>query len=101
MTIRERFALPVPAGDAMIYGAPHETADGSTIITVARPGGLLRPGGQPLGIFVVRDGAAMWQPAFDATRIATLGVLTGLLSAVIATLAVLRRPPWPDVSIRM
>jgi hypothetical protein len=27
-------------------------------------------------------------------------VITGLASAVIATLAVLRRPPWPDIVLR-
>jgi hypothetical protein len=31
----------------------------------------------------------------DANRIALIGVLTGLLAAVIASLAVLRQPPWP------
>jgi hypothetical protein len=36
----------------------------------------------------------------DGNRIALLGVITGLASAVIATLAVLRRPPWPDIVLR-
>jgi hypothetical protein len=27
-------------------------------------------------------------------------VITGLLAAVIGSLAVLRRPPWPDISLR-
>ncbi|MFX0578650.1 hypothetical protein [Nocardia nepalensis] len=83
--------------DSVIYGQPHETHDGSTVITVARTGGLLRSA-RPVGVFVVHDGQVTWAPAVDATRITLLGELIGLLAAVIATLAVLRRPPWPDLS---
>ncbi|MFI5777432.1 hypothetical protein [Nocardia sp. NPDC051570] len=97
MTLRERFDQPARADDSLIYGAPHETADGATVITVARSGGWLRPGPRALGIFVVHGENVSWTPAMDAERIAFVGVLTGLLAAVIATLAVLRRPPWPDM----
>ncbi|WP_433192756.1 hypothetical protein ACQP1G_29165 [Nocardia sp. CA-107356] len=83
--------------DSLVYGRPHETTDGATVITVARTGGLLR-GSRPIGVFVVHDGQAAWAPAVDVTRIALLGELIGLLAVVIATLAVLRRPPWPDLS---
>lgn len=83
--------------DSLAYGQPYETSDGTTIITVTRTGGLLRTA-RPVGAFVVHDGAVSWTPAVDATRIALMGELIGLLAAVIATLAVLRRPPWPDLS---
>ncbi|MFF0491092.1 hypothetical protein ACFYTQ_18890 [Nocardia sp. NPDC004068] len=99
MTLRERFGLPA-AGDAVGYGAPHETADGATVITVTGSGGLFRPGPRPLGIFVVHGEKVSWAPVYDGERIAFVGVLTGLLAAVIGTLAVLRRPPWPDLSGR-
>ncbi|MCM6777819.1 hypothetical protein NDR87_30465 [Nocardia sp. CDC159] len=99
MTLRERFDLPARDGDSLVYGTPLETADGATVITVARPGGWLRPGPRPLGIFVVHGEKVSWTPAFDTERIAFLGVLTGLLAAVIPTLALLRRPPWPDLRI--
>jgi hypothetical protein len=71
------------------YGEPYQTPDGATVIPVAKP----------LGVFVVRGGEASWVPAIDASRIALIGVLTGLLAAVIATLAVLRQPPWPRITI--
>ncbi|OBH02455.1 hypothetical protein A5696_10875 [Mycobacterium sp. E2699] len=71
------------------YGEPYRTADGATVIPVAKP----------LGVFVVRGGEARWVPAVDQNRIALLGVLTGLLAAVIGTLAVLRQPPWPRMTI--
>ncbi|WP_343710130.1 hypothetical protein, partial [Mycobacterium sp.] len=51
----------------------------------------------PVGVFVVDANRARWLPAFDPHPVALIGVLTGLLSAVIAALAVLRRPPWPDL----
>ncbi|MFI6772239.1 hypothetical protein [Nocardia sp. NPDC050412] len=83
--------------DSLIYGQPYETSDGTTIITVARTGGLLHSA-RPVGAYVVHEGEVSWTPAVDATRIALMGELIGLLAAVIATLAVLRRPPWPDLS---
>ncbi|CDM74661.1 conserved hypothetical membrane protein [Mycobacterium marinum E11] len=54
----------------------------------------------PIGVFVIHGGDAKWVPAVDANRIALVGVLTGLFAAVIGSLAVLRRPPWPDITIR-
>ncbi|RDI42132.1 hypothetical protein [Nocardia mexicana] len=97
MTLREKFAVPAATEGAVVYGAPHETADGSTIITVAGPG-LIRPGPRPVGIFVIREGEVTWKPANDESRIALVAVLTGLLATVFTTLAVLRRPPWPELS---
>jgi hypothetical protein len=38
-------------------------------------------------------------PAFDANRIALIGVLTGLLAAVIGSLAVFRQPPWRRITM--
>jgi hypothetical protein len=52
----------------------------------------------PLGVFVVHGGTARWVPAIDTNRIALIGVITGLISAVIASIALVRRPPWPDLS---
>jgi hypothetical protein len=99
MSLRERLNLPVAGDGSLVYGTPYETGDGSTIITVARLG-VLRPGPHPLGLFIIHDGRAQWEAVVDADRVAFLGVLTGLLSTVIVTLAMLRRPPWPDLSRR-
>jgi hypothetical protein len=87
--------LPTNGTRGRVYGEPYRTADGGTVITVAK----VRAGtATPLGVFVVHGGNARWVPAVDADRIALIGVLTGLLAAVIGSLAVLRRPPWPDLS---
>ncbi|PXX58783.1 hypothetical protein DFR70_113118 [Nocardia tenerifensis] len=80
-----------------VFGEPYETADGATIITVTRVGG--GPfGASPLGIFVIRDGAVTWETAVDVNRLALFGEFIGFAAAVIATLTVFRRPPWPDLS---
>jgi hypothetical protein len=101
-------------GDASrVYGQPYETVDGVTIIPVARVRGRIRPGKRdadaaaqdqlrvtatPVGVFVIKDGKATWEPAVDATRIALMGELIGLVAAGLATVAMVRRPPWPDLA---
>lgn len=85
--VLEQLAADPAAGRG--YGEPYQTPDGTTVIVVAKP----------LGVFAVRDGKATWTPAVDAGRIALIGVITGLLAAVIGSLAVLRQPPWPRITI--
>ena len=95
-----------------VYSQPYENADGATIIMVARVRGKLRPSklestdgsgeeiavrARPVGVFVIRGDEVKWEPAVDASRIALAGVLTGLVAATLATLAMVRRPPWPDL----
>jgi hypothetical protein len=87
--------LPTNGTRGRVYGEPYRMADGGTVITVAK----VRAGNStPVGVFVVHDRTVRWVPAVDANRIALLGVMTGLLCGVIASVAVLRRPPWPDLS---
>jgi hypothetical protein len=83
--------LPADPDASRMFGQAYETADGSTVIPVAKPGA------KPLGIFVVKDGKAAFVPAVDATRIAMMGILVGLVSAGLAGVAMVRRPPWPDL----
>ncbi|MFD6392148.1 hypothetical protein [Nocardia sp. NPDC060259] len=98
MTIRDRLEEAV-AAPPTIFGEPMETADGATIITVAR-GSAFGRSARPVGVFVVHDGRAHWTPTVDSNRIAQLGEWIGLLTGVIAALAILRRPPWPDLRCR-
>lgn len=81
--------LPIDRNGGRVYGEPYETPDGATVILVSKP----------LGVFVIRDGKASFVPAVDGNRIALIGVVTGLLAAVIGSLAVLRQPPWPRMTI--
>ena len=87
------------ATTSRVFGDPYVTPDGATVIPVSkvrhRPDG--RSHSRPLGIFVVKDGKPTWVPAVDNTRIALLGELIGLVAATLATAAMVRRPPWPDV----
>lgn len=70
-----------------VFGVKYETDDGTTIIPVAKP----------VGVFVVKDGKGAWQPATDDTRIALFGILVGLVATAFAGIAMVRRPPWPDL----
>lgn len=81
--------LPTNGSGHRVYGEPYQTPDGSTVILVTKPNGL----------FVIRAGEASWVPAVDKNRIALIGVLTGLLAGVLGSLAVLRQPPWPRMTI--
>ncbi len=86
-----------------VYSEPYQTADGATIIAVSKIRGKLGAGDEiavrakPLGLFVIHGGKVKWQPAVDVTAIALVGALTGLVSATLATVAMIRRPPWPDL----
>ena len=87
--------LPTNGTRGRVYGEPYQTADGGTVIPVAK----VRAGmSTPMGLFVIYGGTARWVPAVDTNRIALIGIITGLISAVLGSAAVLRRPPWPDLS---
>jgi hypothetical protein len=73
-----------------VFGDPYETPDGSTVIPVSHP----------VGVFLIHEGQVKWEPAVDATRVALLAVGVGLVAVTLSTLAVLRRPPWPDIVLR-
>jgi hypothetical protein len=98
-------SIVVDPAAAAVYGQPYEIEDGVTVVPVARVRGKSRRGtgadlhltARPVGVFVIRDGEATWVPAVDSTRIALMGELIGLVSAALATLAMVRRPPWPDL----
>src|SRR4051812_37212104 len=86
---RRGLALVKPSGG--VFSEPIEAADGTTVIPVTDARG------RAVGLYVVADGRATWQPVVDTTRITLLGLGIGLAAVVISTLAVLRRPPWPDL----
>jgi hypothetical protein len=78
---------------ARMFGEAYQ-ADGATVIPVT----VVRGGSpRPAGIYVIKDGKASWVPAVDAGRIAMMGILVGLVSATLAGVAMIRRPPWPDL----
>jgi hypothetical protein len=105
MSLREALdsILPDPSA-GQVYGQPYETADGATVLPVARLRGRraaadtdLRLTARPVGVFVIKDGEATWTPAVDSNRIVMVGALTGLVAAALGTMAMVRRPPWPDL----
>ncbi|NKY86394.1 hypothetical protein [Nocardia veterana] len=98
MTVREQFDLPAVDEDSAIYGDPYRTPEGATVIPVTRPGGRWRRA-RPLGVFVVADGKASWHAVTNDTAIALLGITVGLVATALSLTAVVRRPPWPDVTV--
>lgn len=98
MNLREaREVIDTLAADpeaGRVYGQPYETADGTTIVPVAK---LRGSSAKPLGVFAVKDGKAKFVPATDDTKIALMGILVGLVAATLAGVAMVRRPPWPDL----
>jgi hypothetical protein len=106
MKLRDTFESVVADPAAQVYGQALGTADGATVVPVAKVRGRSKPGAddaqfrlsaRPVGVFVIKDGEATWVPAVDATRVALMGELIGLVTATFATLAMVRRPPWPDL----
>ena len=73
--------------DTTVFGQQYETSDGATVIAVSKP----------VRVFVVKDGKPIWSPATDDTRIALMGILVGLTATLLAGVALVRRPPWPDL----
>jgi hypothetical protein len=101
MTVRARLAqVPTGAVGSRVFGEPYETPEGVTVIPVARVSDWFGRSAAPVGVFVIHDGKVTWRAAIDDTRIALLGELIGLAAAVLGTIAVIRRPPWPDLSRR-
>lgn len=105
MQLQEALDAISPDGrQSHVYSQPYQTADGATIIAVSKVRGRVRAAGEnvgvrakPLGVFVIRGADVKWEPAVDATPIALIGVLTGFVAATLATVAMIRRPPWPDL----
>jgi hypothetical protein len=83
----------------LVFGEPYEASNGSVIVTVSRGGWCGFPE-RAIGIYTVTAAGTTWTPAVDASRHALIGVCTGLMAALISTIAVLRRPPWPEMTER-
>jgi hypothetical protein len=86
-------ALETDPDAARVFGEMYHIADGTTVIPVTKG----REPVKPAGVFVVKDGKAAWVPAADGERIAMMGILVGLVAATFAGIAMIRRPPWPDL----
>jgi len=69
------------------HGRQYQTPDGATVIVLAKPAGA----------FVIKDGRPLWCPAVDKTRVLLFGVGVGLLATALSGVAMVRRPPWPDL----
>ncbi|MFW0788127.1 hypothetical protein [Gordonia sp. CPCC 205333] len=81
----------------LIFSEPYEATNGTVVITVTRTG--WRSGVEhPVGVYSVSSTGTQWLPAVDANRHALVGVCTGFVAALLGTIAVVRRPPWPNLT---
>jgi hypothetical protein len=80
----------------LVFSEPYEASNGTVIVTVS--GGR---GGSPVGVYTITADGTTWTPAVDAGRLALIGVCTGFVAALLGTVAVLRRPPWPELTERV
>jgi hypothetical protein len=78
----------------MIFSEPFEASNGTVIVTVSSSRG------RAVGIYTVTAQSVTWTPAVDGSRVALIAVCTGFVAALLGTAAVLRRPPWPDLTER-
>ncbi|GAF51517.1 hypothetical protein [Rhodococcus wratislaviensis] len=84
----------------LVFGEPYEATNGTGIVTVSNKSWGHRPE-HPVGIYTINAENTMWTPAVDTSRHTLIGVCTGFAAAVIGTIAVLRRPPWPEMTERV
>lgn len=83
----------------LVFGEPYETASGTVLVTVTREGRRGGPG-RAVGLYTINADGVTWTPATDQGRIALIGACTGFVAAAFATLAVVLRPPWPNLTER-
>lgn len=89
--------MPLQEIDGRVFGEPYRV-DGITLIPVSRVrGGVVHA----VGVYVVDGTQVTWRPAVDETRLALTGMLIGLVATTLSLLAIIRRPPWPDLSGRL
>ncbi|MFE3172630.1 hypothetical protein ACFXPA_06125 [Amycolatopsis sp. NPDC059090] len=83
----------------LVFGDPYETSSGTVLITVTRQCRRGGPG-RAVGLYTIDSDGVTWTPAVDGGRIALIGACTGFVAAALATLAVVHRPPWPNLTER-
>lgn len=77
----------------VVFGEPLER-NGTTIIPVTRES---RFASRTVGVVAIdADGSSKWIPTVDMDRLSKIGLTIALVTGTIATLAVLRQPPWPS-----
>ncbi|WP_037368628.1 hypothetical protein [Amycolatopsis orientalis] len=83
----------------LVFGEPYETSQGTVLITVTRQARRGGPG-RAVGLYTVNADGVTWTPAVDQGRISLVAACTGLVAAAFSTLAMVLRPPWPNLTER-
>jgi hypothetical protein len=78
----------------MTFGEPFEAANGTVVITVTGPSG------RPVGVYSVTPEKATWTATVEGNKVALIAAITAFVATVLGTAAILRRPPWPELTER-
>lgn len=79
------------------FGESVRVDEHTTVLPISRRSARGRE--TAVGLFTISNGEATWTPVVDTSRIALVGVVTGLVAATLASAAVLRQPPWPSFTL--
>lgn len=84
-------------GTTTVYSEPLRIDESTTVVLVSRQ---TRSGGTvPLGALTTHDGATEWTATPEPDRLALAGIAVGFVAATLACVAMVRRPPWPEILI--
>ncbi|HEX2142553.1 MAG TPA: sporulation protein [Candidatus Limnocylindria bacterium] len=84
MTVRQVYGDPIERdGLTIIPAAKVRGGGGGGSDTTGNGGGGFGLTARPVGAYIVRNGEVSWEPAVDATRIATMGIVTGIVALLV------------------
>lgn len=80
MTVKRVYGDPIERDGIMVIPAAKVTGGGGGgSDSESNGGGGFGVSAKPAGAWIIRDGQVEWQPAVDATRIATMGMLVAII----------------------
>lgn len=81
MTVRRVFGDPIEKdGLTLIPAAKIRGGGGGGGDNAGNGGGGFGITARPVGAYVIRNGEVSWEPAIDATRLGTMGMLTAIVA---------------------
>ena len=79
MTVKRVYGDPIERDGVMIIPAANVAGGGGGGNKEHNGGGGFGVTASPAGAWIIREGQVRWEPAVDATRIATLGMVVAII----------------------
>jgi uncharacterized spore protein YtfJ len=84
MTVKRVYGDPIEKNGVTIIPAPKVSGGGGGGGDAENnAGGGFGLRARPVGAYVIRGNEVTWEPAIDATRLATLGIVAGIVSLLV------------------